>query len=226
MFGGKSNGSGNELLTLALQGYKCLLIKFAIDTRYDKILENARGMVTHCGTKFSKENIPNLTIEIIDRDTIHRYMNGERNLIKGLAENDVIDIDEAHFAIEETKLADFAIHVMHELGKVFISAFIPEWANGKPVWHCLELLKFSTPHRYEAICACCFSPHGLRSVLIDDFNNGFSDLPIDPEVKCGAGDMYTTVCLECYYDAKKKFARMSIGSSDTNSDVDESNLSE
>ena len=183
MFSGKTTELIRRITTHVFAGKKCLVIKFAQDTRYSKT-----KIVSH--NKQSEYEAFNCSSKIID----------SLNELK-LDSFDVIGIDEAQFFEDVAEI----FVPLSDSGKTIIVSGLDADKYRKPFGKILDIAPFSDQIiKLNAVCGICKKARAAHSLMkgqtIDDPKH-------ETEISIGGNESYFAICTKCRHDYFEKLKK-------------------
>ena len=183
MFAGKTSELRRQLLNYIASGFKCCVIRYEYDKRFEKITVNGyelyRKVLTH-----NKEvlDFPTITVKYlkdIDDNELARF--------------DVIGIDEGQFFPD---IVAFCEKYAFEKKKIVIVTCLNGDSDRKPWDNISQLLGTATSIVcLNGFCRVC---HGVAC-----FSKCLKEKKQKEEV--GGDDMYIAVCAKCFFDKDSTF---------------------
>lgn len=177
MFSGKTT----ELLKLyerkELTGVKCMLVKFAGDSRYDEDC-----VTSHMDIVGSSRSIPS-----------HSFYSISELFSDDIVEYDTIFIDEIQFFRD----IDLVEHLLRLDIDVVVSGLNGDWQRKMfPGMEKLFAMAFDI-HMFKSICGFCMSENACYTSKV--FHNGAETAaPTYSNIDIGGHEKYKASCLNCY----------------------------
>lgn len=178
---GKTTCMVQEVIRRALEGWKCLVIKFSIDVR--RVQGNS--IMTHGGTLLTEEQHSNIKIQIWDKDSI-----STEDFALASKAHDLIAIDEAHF-MREGLLSKAYEEVVKNNGKAMLASIINTWHDLTPVKGLCDVINFAEKAKMKmAHCHRCREKRAIYSLKVTkEVGEG--------KILVGGIDEYKPVCRVC-----------------------------